>query len=68
MLIDDARVLVGELEGELEGALEGELEGELEGYNAQSGWQMYVTASMRKLCMCALQGAGAFRRWNLQIG
>ena len=35
MLIDNARVLVGELEGELEGALEGELEGELEGYNVK---------------------------------
>ena len=30
--------------------------------------QMYVTASMRKLCMCASQGGGTLRRWNSQRG
>ena len=28
--------------------------------------QMYVTANMRKLCMCASQGGGTLRRWNSQ--
>ena len=28
--------------------------------------QMYVTANMRKLCMCASQGGGILRRWNSQ--
>ena len=30
--------------------------------------QMYVTASVRKLCMCASQGGGTLRRWNSQRG
>ena len=28
--------------------------------------QMYVTANMRKLCMCASQGGGTLGRWNSQ--
>ena len=66
MLIDNARVLVGELEGELEGALEGELEGELEGYNVKvDGRCMLLQVCASSVCVpcrgLAHSGGGTYR-------